>query len=952
MNQDKPLFEVEVQPPTPEEIERQRVRKEYRAKLAEKLKDPEFRKIEGFPIGTDEAILALSDPPYYTACPNPFIEEWLKEHGKPFDPETDDYHREPFAADVSEGKNHPIYNAHSYHTKVPHRAIMRYILHYTEPGDVVYDGFCGTGMTGVAAQLCGKKSEIEALGFKVDSAGNIWELPSWEAKQAVQKGLNTPFPHLTEPKPFSKIGVRFTIQSDLSTVAAFITYNYNTPVNGTMFESEANRVLSAVESQCRWMYSTLHRESGLWSDESWQVEVDKHASAIRSCTSVDAVRNYIEELYSKKLVATISYTVWSDVFQCGNCGNEIVFFGTAVDPISGKVAEEFACPHCGTISTKRALARTLTSFFDFSTQAVVQQSKQVPVEIRYQWNKFKIDKNTDTFDLALIEAIQRFEIPNWFPEQPMMGIGEKWGDSWRAGYHTGITHSHHFYTKRNLWTISAFYRLAMDSPLGIRLLPLLTGGLLGLTKLQRYKPGSYFPNMILSGTLYVGSMIREWTVFHWLSGKIKTFKSALQSSCHSSITGSISATERAIPENSLDYIFVDPPFGGNLMYSELNFLWESWLNVATNNVSEAITNESQGKRIPEYQRLMSVSFENHYAALKPGRWMTVEFHNSANAIWNCIHEAIERSGFIVADVRILDKERYSYKQLTSGGATKQDLVISCYKPSAKFIDAFEADKGTPQGVKEFVEQHLEMLPVTSTTPIGALESLAERTLGVLFDRMIAYHLVRGARIPLSASEFRVLLEELCYERDGMFFLPSQVVRYDALKSRGIEVEQLSIFVRDEKSAVQWVRSELERSPQTLGDLTPKFMQASQDWGKHEVMPELKDLLHQYYIREDDETWVVPNPDNEKHLEEVRRKAMLREFQEYVRRTGQLKLFRTEAVLAGFLHCWETKQYNVIVGVCEKIPSKILQEIQDLVMYYDLAKERAPEKISQFEFKWE
>lgn len=112
------------------------------------------RDIEGFPIGTDEDIIALSDAPYYTACPNPFIEEFIRENGTPYDEATDDYHREPFAADVSEGKNDPIYNAHSYHTKVPYKAIMRYILHYTNPGDVVFDGFCGTGMTGVAAQMC------------------------------------------------------------------------------------------------------------------------------------------------------------------------------------------------------------------------------------------------------------------------------------------------------------------------------------------------------------------------------------------------------------------------------------------------------------------------------------------------------------------------------------------------------------------------------------------------------------------------------------------------------------------------------------------------------------------------------------------------------------------------------------------------------------------------------
>src|SRR5256885_15929981 len=140
--------------------------------LREKLRDSEFRKIEGFPIGDDEDILALSDPPYYTACPNPFIGDFIKYYGKPFDPDIP-YRREPFAADVSEGKTDPIYNAHSYHTKVPHKAIMRYILHYTEPGDLIFDGFCGTGMTGVAALLCSSPTAIAELGYLVGTDGSI-----------------------------------------------------------------------------------------------------------------------------------------------------------------------------------------------------------------------------------------------------------------------------------------------------------------------------------------------------------------------------------------------------------------------------------------------------------------------------------------------------------------------------------------------------------------------------------------------------------------------------------------------------------------------------------------------------------------------------------------------------------------------------------------------------------
>src|SRR5690348_15871656 len=100
-----------------------------------------------------EDILALSDPPYYTACPNPFLADFIRHYGRPHD-SSDLYRREPLAVDACEGKTDPIYTAHSYHTKVPHQPIMRAILHYTQSGDVVLDGFAGSGMTGVAAQMC------------------------------------------------------------------------------------------------------------------------------------------------------------------------------------------------------------------------------------------------------------------------------------------------------------------------------------------------------------------------------------------------------------------------------------------------------------------------------------------------------------------------------------------------------------------------------------------------------------------------------------------------------------------------------------------------------------------------------------------------------------------------------------------------------------------------------
>lgn len=212
-------------------------RREYfLGKLAEKLKDPEFRKIEGFRIGEDEDILALSDPPYYTACPNPWLTDFIEHYGTPYNAKQK-YNREPFSTDVKENKHHPIYVAHTYHTKVPHRAIMRYILHYTEPGDLVFDGFAGTGMTGVAAQLCGNREEVSALGYSVKSDGTILD---------------------EQGKPFSKIGTRRAILNDLSPAATFITNNYNNDLHFECYGEQSSQIINSLEARFGWMYRTLH----------------------------------------------------------------------------------------------------------------------------------------------------------------------------------------------------------------------------------------------------------------------------------------------------------------------------------------------------------------------------------------------------------------------------------------------------------------------------------------------------------------------------------------------------------------------------------------------------------------------------------------------------------------------------------------------------------------------
>lgn len=874
-----------------------------RVELTKELLDS-VRHIEGFPIGSDEDIIRLSDPPYYTACPNPFIGEFIKKYGKPFNPETDTYHREPFAADVSEGKNDPIYNAHTYHTKVPHKAIMRYILHYTEPGDIVLDGFCGTGMTGVAAQLCGDIRTVESLGYRVAGDGTITEesRSSNDAERCI-----------------SKLGIRRAILNDLSPAASFIAYNYNTPVDYIDFDKASRRIMARLGKDWGWMYVTLSPE--------YANECEHLASRLRGLGSVGDARALISE-HCHKFGKTTS-TIRSDVLICPSCSAEIVFWDVAVDKATGKVLPDFLCKQCNTALTKRGLERVYIQSYDQAVDTAVTIAKQVPVEIYYTYRNRRAQKKPDAFDLALLDLIESLRDHEWFPNYELP-----------TGYNTeqpkishGITNVHHFYTKRNLFTMAAFLSLADCN----HLLFALTGVAVSSTRMYRYTP-NYEGGGPLAGTLYVPSILREISCFDALErfvNKLSRVHKGSHGKEMSSIISVNSTTSLQIEGNSVDYIFTDPPFGGNIMYSELNFIWESWLKVFTNNNTEAVENKAQGKDAPLYQTLMERCFREYYRVLKPGRWLTVEFHNSQDRIWNLIQESILRAGFVIANVATLDKKQGTFKQITTTGAVKQDLVISAYKPSSTLEQSFSIIAGSEAGVWQFISNHLAQ----ASKPVlreGVMEPVPERYDYLLFDRMISFHIQRGIRIPLGASEFYAGLKQRYSQRDGMFFLHDQAIDYDRSRAQVKRVEQLTVIITDEKSAIVWLRNELDKKKQTFGEIQPKFMKSGQPQ-RHEKMPDLQKILDQNFLKDEEGQWYVPDPTRLADLEKLREKDLLREFEEYLNTKGKIKVFRTEAVRAGFKQAWAARDFATIVSVAKKLPEAVLQEDSALLMYYDNAR---------------
>jgi hypothetical protein len=543
----------------------------------------------------------------------------------------------------------------------------------------------------------------------------------------------------------------------------------------------------------------------------------------------------------------------------------------------------------------------------------------------------------------------------------------------------GVTHIHHLFLARPAQVLATAWRRASsiaDSRTRNMVLFALEQSIVGMSILNRHHVlGRANVNQQLNGVYYIPSVVEETAFQRNIEGKLDRLAKAfapVRLSWGNAAIAQGDCAQISIPSSSIDYIFTDPPFGNNIPYADLNIVVESWHRVVTDPAAEATVDEPKNKGLYEYQDLMRRCFEEYHRVLKPGRWMTVVFSNSSNAVWRAIQEAIGAAGFVVADVRTLDKQQGSYRQVTST-AVKQDLVISAYKPTEALARTLELGSSSADGAWAFVREHLAK--AAQPVVVGdEVQVIAERTAQMLHDRMVAVHVQRGLAVPMDSADFLAGLSARFPSRDGMYFVPEQAAAYDRARSRAKGVGQLDLFVQDEATAIQWVRQRLTSKPQSFSDLQPQFMKELRNWPKHERALELRDLLRDNFLEYDGDgevppqihdylstqyhdlrglsktdtklvarargRWYVPNPAKQADLDKLRARALLKEFEEYTQGgSAKLKSFRTEAVRAGFKAAYDRRDWNLIVRLARRLPEAVLQEDEKLLMYYDVAATR-------------
>lgn len=567
----------------------------------------------------------------------------------------------------------PLYGAFPYPTKISPEAIALFVAAHTRPGDTVFDGFAGSGATGLGALLCGKPSpELMA-----------------EAKRL---RLNV------------RWGARHAVLCELGFLGAFVGETLTNPPEPGVFHRAAAELLDAAAREDGWMYQAR--------------DPDGREGSIR-------------------------HVVWSDLLRCPACGRTASLWGACVSREPAAIAARFTCPSCAHNVPLDSVERLTEDWRDPVPPGHGRTRARRPTWLYGGTGRTRWSRPVCAADLHLLERIGDLPLP---PSVPRVEV--PWGDLYRRGYHQGVTHLHHFYTRRNLIVFARLWERAEAYPgrLGNALrFWLLSYNAAHATIMSRVVAKSGQGELVVTsaqpGVLYISGLPVEKNLIAGLRRKLTTIDKAF--ALIHGLEGRIHVRHQSscrvdLPDGSVDYAFTDPPFGGNIPYAEVNFLNEAWLGRFTDRREEVIVSNSQQKTLTDYRRLLTAALSETRRILKPDAKTTLVFHSASAEVWCALQQAYTDAGFAVECAGVLDKTQGSFKQVTANGAVRGDPVM--------LLSQSRLNAGRPISDVWTLAEQLRQEAALAADPV---EMTAQR----LYSRLVARCLAHHQRVPMDADSF-------------------------------------------------------------------------------------------------------------------------------------------------------------------------------------------------------
>ena len=369
----------------------------------------------------------------------------------------------------------------------------------------------------------------------------------------------------------------------------------------------------------------------------------------------------------------LSRTVWTYVFDCPTCGEPVDYYESLY--VAEWKKANMLCSSCGDRFSARRAKRI--------------GEKPVLDTVECECSKKLVDQDhTPALNPVEMEDLS-------YPDVPI-GEDRQMFQSSALRKH-GLLSTASFFSKRNIAVLAALREgigRVEEEAIRSKLLFAFTGILTRASKRYQWHPKR--PLNAANHNYYIAPVFYEWNVYDLFGRKVEAALRSdkyIQASLDSSEMAELgevnyeigSADALNLPNESVDYVFIDPPFGSNIFYSDMNLFQEAWLDCETDHAQEAVvdrTGRGEKRRTAErYEGLIKESLREASRVLRSGGWMSIVFSNSNGKIWGLLQRAVDEAGFALSDVTLLNKGQRSVKGLASGfeNVVTADLILSMQK---------------------------------------------------------------------------------------------------------------------------------------------------------------------------------------------------------------------------------------------------------------------------------
>jgi SAM-dependent methyltransferase len=501
----------------------------------------------------------------------------------------------------------------------------------------------------------------------------------------------------------------------------------------------------------------------------------------------------------------------------------------------------------------------------------------------------------ERYDLAKLREIDEKQIPHWVPSGfDMTGFNRYQRD---ALFYYDVKEVADLFTRRNLWALGAYRRAILEIE-EVDLRVLLTWVTLKCSRLMRYCSDGV--GRILTGTYYIPQISRDSHVPSYIKeafGDILAHhieKRRQLPSVRSGVVISTQSAQRldAVPSNTIDYIFTDPPYADKEQYGELNFVWEAWLGYDTCwHDDEIIVNETRGRTQNDWADMMRCAMQECYRVLKPGRWLSLCYHDSSEGTWELVQDIMAEVGFVVSASEraiYIDTSQKTHNQIHADKVTKRDLVLNFKKPKpmtfavTKVYGPEDMDILPNADIATFTDFARQVVRDFLTRHPG---STKDRIYDDLVNRLVTTRSMEAhdfdALLRAVADEVQEPVKEDLFRNKEADLWGSHVQSRWYLKETADQVDHAEQAKEDAAAArlSKFIGEYLEKKPEYEGvhysDLFEQYLPV------HDKPRRLlADWLVEYFIKTASGTWRLPNKEEGQQLANLREAGTLRRIKRF------------------------------------------------------------------------